>query len=106
MLGMTMACMVSLAFLLKPQLAKATAMDRLFLGVTYALTLLFSGIVLVKVFRRWIAAASARTLVANERLPPDDRAARPLLPSPAPRTARRSTADNRTQQQALVVDMV
>ena len=63
----SLASIVSLAFLLKGEFDDATTMDRVFLMVTYILTLVFAVIVLVKVFNRWRDASSELTLVANER---------------------------------------
>lgn len=65
-----LVCIISLVFLLKPEFEQSTTSERVFLLVTFGLTVIFSLFVLVKVFHRWRDASSRQTLVANERLSP------------------------------------
>ena len=65
-----LTCIVSLVFLLKPEFEQSTTSERVFLLVTFGLTVIFSLFVLVKVFHRWRDASSQQTLVANERRAP------------------------------------
>lgn len=64
-----LVCILSLLFLLQPELKQSSTSERVFLLGMFGLTAVFSLFVLFKVFRRWRNASSATMLIANERLP-------------------------------------